>query len=97
MNEYRQALNSIILAFADRSYSTKSADNQPTIISLIRIMGELVDRSEENFTHILKVRTDGCPSSIAFHTSKEAQKYAEKHNLKGCRLESIQFAKGDKE
>ena len=52
---------------------------------------EIVEKSDEQFAHTLYNNTDGYPTRIAFRTREEAEQFAQKNNLKGCRLLSVMY------
>ena len=95
MNKYQEALK----MFTDYQDWLKlkgllvNKENVEIVDKNSALLQELVDRANEQFSHILHVHKPGHPARVAFHTSKEAHEYAREHDLKGCHLESIQFGK----
>ena len=97
MNKYSHALAKLSLRAANMavevSETKEVAEYLLTDIYVDRdTLKELIDRADEQMTHILRVRKLGYPTRIAFHSSNEAHDFAVKHDLKGCTLDSIQFA-----
>ena len=100
MNKYQEALEKIkrniteALSLLVYGKATKAlfVEIETNTYDYVNILQELVDRADERMTHILRVRKEGYPTRIAFHSSNEAHDFAVKHDLKGCTLDSIQFA-----
>ena len=83
-----------ISRFASLMNGIEYKDPQPTDED-ISIVQEAINIASQTFVHILRVKQAGYPSSIAFNTSNEAEKFAHDHNLRGCHLDSIQFVNYD--
>lgn len=94
MNKYQEAIENI--GCLAEQHEGLGSDDLLKVRKQGDLLQELADRADEEFTHILHVR-NGYPARIAFHTSKEAEEYAAKHDLRHCHLESIQFGKMDEE
>lgn len=85
-NKYQEAIWSLEREYVVTEYC---ADK-------IALLQELVDRDENGFSHVLSYKKDGRAYLIAFHSSQDADDFAEKNDVKNGHLSSVQFWEGYK-